>query len=218
MRGDGSQSKSKSKSFQCKLEDSPPADLSPQEDKHEDPWIQKDRLRGISGTTTTIDIPGTTTTTDISGTTTTIDICAVDEVPKGEWLLQSAKGRNRPVQQSGTVFVQPEPRPLTNDCLIQSLTDDTFTSVCIDSGAGESVCPIEAFPSYEKKKTYKTGTTYKAAGGQKLFNVGEVKPYFKSNGVAGCMAFQATTDVKKPLAAASRITEKTHHLRRRGAR
>ena len=97
-------------------------------------------------------------------------------------------------------------------CLIQSLTDSTFDSVCVDSGAGESVCPIEAFPSYKTVKTVKTGTTYRAAGGHKLHNVGEIKPRFKSSGVAGFMAFQATTDVKKPLASASRITAKGNRI------
>ena len=82
----------------------------------------------------------------------------------------------------------------------------------MDSGAGESVCPIEAFPSYKTVKTEKIGTTYRAAGGHKLHNVGEIKPHFKSSGVAGCMAFQATTDVKKPLAAASRITAKGNRI------
>jgi len=82
----------------------------------------------------------------------------------------------------------------------------------VDSGAGESVCPIEAFPSYKTTKTEKTGTTYRAAGGHKLHNVGEIKPHFKSSGVSGCMAFQATTDVQKPLAAASRITAKGNRV------
>ena len=97
-------------------------------------------------------------------------------------------------------------------CLIQALTDTTFGSVCVDSGASESVCPIEAPPSYKTVKTAKTGTTYKAAGGHKLHNVREIKLHFKSGGVSGCMAFQATTDVQKPLAAASRITAKGNRI------
>ena len=84
--------------------------------------------------------------------------------------------------------------------LVQAVQDDTFVSVCLDSGAGESVCPVDAFPSYATKKTLKTGTTYRAAGGQKLENVGEKRPTFRSGGVACSMAFQATTDVKKPSA------------------
>ena len=89
--------------------------------------------------------------------------------------------------------------------MIQNLTDTTFGKVCVDSGAGESVCPANAFPSYKTVKTAKTGTTYKAAGGQKLTNIGEIRPCFKSSGIGGCMAFQATTEVQKPLASASKM-------------
>ena len=92
--------------------------------------------------------------------------------------------------------------------MIQALTDETFEKVCLDSGAGESVCPVDAFPSYELKQTAKTGMTYTAAGGQALTNVGEKIPHFSSNGNNCHMAFQATTAVKKPLAAATRVTEK----------
>ena len=102
--------------------------------------------------------------------------------------------------------------PSSEPCPIQALTDTTFKSVCVDSGAVESVCPIEAFPSYKTVKTEKTGATYRAPGGHKLHNVGEIKPHFKSGGVSGCRAFQATTDVRKPLAAASRITAKGNRI------
>ena len=34
------------------------------------------------------------------------------------------------------------------DVMIQSLVKNP-TSICVDSGAGESVCPAEAFPDYE---------------------------------------------------------------------
>ena len=95
---------------------------------------------------------------------------------------------------------------------IQALTDESFRKVCVDSGAGESVCPIAAFPSYEAKKTAKTGATYRAAGGQQLTNVGEKRPNFMSAGIGGSMAFQATTDVQKPLAAASKIAGKGNRI------
>ena len=88
------------------------------------------------------------------------------------------------------------------------LTDASFGKVCIDSGAGESVCPVTAFPSYKTVATSKTGTNYRAAGGQKLTNVGEIRPSFSSNGQLATMTFQATTDVTKPLAAASQIAAK----------
>ena len=57
--------------------------------------------------------------------------------------------------------------------MIQNLTDESFTKVCVDSGTGENVCPVDAFPSYETKKSAKIGLTYRAAGGQALVNVGE---------------------------------------------
>ena len=92
--------------------------------------------------------------------------------------------------------------------MIQNIISGDFNKVCIDSGAGESVCPVEAFPSYETKKTAKTGMSYTAAGGDSLVNVGEKRPEFTAGGVNAWMAFQATTKVQKPLAAATRITEK----------
>ena len=92
--------------------------------------------------------------------------------------------------------------------MIQALSDVTFVKVCLDSGAGESVCPVDAFPSYEMKQTAKTGMSYTAAGGQASTNVGEKTPHFSSNGTNCHMAFQATTKVQKPLAAATRVTEK----------
>ena len=92
--------------------------------------------------------------------------------------------------------------------MIQALTDQSFTKVCIDSGAGESVCPVDAFPSYVTKQTAKVGARYTAAGGQSLVNVGEERPEFTTSGVDAWMAFQATTKVTKPLAAATKITAK----------
>ena len=95
---------------------------------------------------------------------------------------------------------------------VQALTDTSFSKVCVDSGAGESVCPVEAFPSYKTAKTEQTGTQHRAAGGQKLTNVGEIRPNFKSGGIGGSMAFQATTEVQKPLAAASKIAAKGNRI------
>ena len=67
--------------------------------------------------------------------------------------------------------------------MVQSLTDGNFNKVCIDSGAVESVCPVDVFPSYELKKSAKTGATYTAAGGQPLVNVGGKQPRFETNGM-----------------------------------
>ena len=96
--------------------------------------------------------------------------------------------------------------------MIQNLTEGSFTKVCNESGAGESVCPVDAFPSYELKKSAKTGATYTAAGGQSLVNVGEKRPCFETNGIVSWTTFQATTKVQKPLAAATRITEKGNRI------
>ena len=68
--------------------------------------------------------------------------------------------------------------------MVQALTDQSFTKVCVDSGAGESVCPIDAFPGYGTHKTANTGARYTAAGGQELINAGEKRPQLKSGGVA----------------------------------
>jgi len=95
--------------------------------------------------------------------------------------------------------------------LLQNV-EGNFSKVCIDSGAGESVCPEEAFPDYATYKTNKNGCKYRAAGGQELVNVGEKRPHFVTNGVKTSMTFQATTGVKKPLAAASRIAAKGNRI------
>lgn len=38
------------------------------------------------------------------------------------------------------------------EVMVQNLIDESFTKVCVDSGARERVCPVDAFPSYETKK------------------------------------------------------------------
>ena len=64
------------------------------------------------------------------------------------------------------------------------------------------------FPDYEMHQTEKVGNLYRAGGGQELRNLGEKRPKLKVNGVAIAMTFQATSHVRKPLAAASKITAK----------
>ena len=96
--------------------------------------------------------------------------------------------------------------------MLQSLKDGSFNKACVDSGAGESACPVGVFPSYATYKTKKTGLKYRAAGGQRLTNVGERRPRFKTNGQLFGLTFHATTDVKKPLAASSRITAKGNRI------
>lgn len=140
-----------------------------------------------------------------------IQIGGVDapaQLEEGSWRL--TKGRN--TRSPGCGDAPAATAKETESVPIQALTDTSFKKVCVDSGAGESVCPVEAFPSYKTTKTGKTGTTYKAAGGQRLTNVGEIRPCFKSAGINGSMAFQATTDVQKPLAAASKIAAKGNRI------
>ena len=74
------------------------------------------------------------------------------------------------------------------------------------------MCPVEAFPSYKTTKTEKTGAAYRAAGGQRLTSVGEIRPNFQSSGVGCSMAFQATTDVQEPFAAASKIAARGNRV------
>ena len=51
-------------------------------------------------------------------------------------------------------------RELRRRKMIQALTDQTFTKVCVDSGAGKSVCPIDAFRSYDTHKTSKSSRIF----------------------------------------------------------
>jgi len=95
--------------------------------------------------------------------------------------------------------------------MIQNLEKNP-TTICIDSGAGESVCPVDFFPDYETHETEKVGNLYRAAGGQELRNVGEKRPKLKIGGVPVSMTFQATSHVRKPLAAASKITAKGNRI------
>ena len=162
----------------------------------------------------------TTTTTTIAGATgAEIDIGTMLPIPRVEWKLVPAAKYTRSCKVTGTAASSSEKGTKPSSSgeeiqvqAVQALTDTSFSKVCVDSGAGESVCPVEAFPSYKTVKTEKTGTQYRAAGGQKLTNVGEIRPNFKSGGVGGSMAFQATTEVQKPLAAASKIAAKRNRI------
>ena len=80
--------------------------------------------------------------------------------------------------------------------------------ITIDSGAGESVCPIDMVPEEPLHKTNKIGTHYRAAGGQKLVNKGEKRIKFKAGSKIGKLNFQAINEVKKPLASAAKIANK----------
>ena len=99
----------------------------------------------------------------------------------------------------------------SEEVMIQSLEKNP-TEICVDSGAGESVCPVDFFPDYEMHETEKVGNLYRTAGGQELRNMGGKRPKLKINGVAASMTFQATSHVRKPLAAASKITAKGNRI------
>ena len=87
--------------------------------------------------------------------------------------------------------------------MIQALRGD-FEKVCIDSGACESVCPADAFPAYGTFRTSKNGSTYRAAGGQELINVGAKRQQFTINGTKTSMTIPGDDErEEKPLAAAS---------------
>ena len=77
---------------------------------------------------------------------------------------------------------------------------------------GAYVCPAGFFPDYEMHQTEKVGGLYRAAGGQELKDMGEKRPEFKTNGIATAMTFQATSHVRKPLAAASKIMAKGNRI------
>ena len=80
--------------------------------------------------------------------------------------------------------------------------------ITVDSGAGESVCPMDMVPEEPIHRTIKNGTTYRAAGGQSLVNQGEKRIKFKSGGSMASLNFQAIKEVKKPLASAAKIANK----------
>ena len=62
--------------------------------------------------------------------------------------------------------------------MIQNLTDESFAKVCIDSGAGESVCSGKVFADDQIKRADKVGSAYRAARGPQLVNIGAKSPMF----------------------------------------
>jgi hypothetical protein len=95
-----------------------------------------------------------------------------------------------------------------------SADDDTvklkkagFGKVIIDSGAGESVMPWQMLPQEPLVASSKANSRYRDASGHEMSNKGQKEVKMKINGKLASMVFQAT-DVRKPLAAVSRIVEK----------
>ena len=80
--------------------------------------------------------------------------------------------------------------------------------ITIDSGAGESVCPISLVPEEPIHETSKNGACYKVACGQTLINQGEKRIKFRAGQHIGKLHFQAIAEVKNPLASAAKIANK----------
>ena len=51
-----------------------------------------------------------------------------------------------------------------NEVMVQN-REQNPTIICIDSGTGESVCPVDFFPDYEMHQTEIVTNLYRAAGG-----------------------------------------------------
>ena len=80
--------------------------------------------------------------------------------------------------------------------------------ITIDSGVGESVCPLDMLPNEPLHESPKNGTRYRAAGGQSLVNHGEKRVKFRAGESIGRLHFQAIPEIKKPLASAAKIANK----------
>ena len=72
--------------------------------------------------------------------------------------------------------------------------------------------PCGRFPELRNEEVGQDWVNIYSGWGQSLINVGEKRPCFATNGVDAWMTFQATTKVQKPLAAATRITEKGNRI------
>ena len=82
--------------------------------------------------------------------------------------------------------------------------------ITIDSGAGESVWPVSWIGDWrkvEESDESRKGVGFVAANGGRMENFGKTKIEFGNEGKARSMGFHVT-EVKKPLAAVSRIIDK----------
>ena len=82
--------------------------------------------------------------------------------------------------------------------------------ITVDSGAAESVWPEDLLPEVMTRPSVgsRAGVNYVAANGQKMPNLGEKKIQFKTKDDLNSSTTFQVTQVKKPLAAVSKITEK----------
>ena len=86
--------------------------------------------------------------------------------------------------------------------------------ITIDSGAAESVMPMDFLPQQpmERSPTTKQNARYIAANGNVMHNAGQKRVRFQTkDGTVNAITFQATA-VRKPLAAVSRIVEKGNRV------
>ena len=156
-----------------------------------------------------------------------LDICPIDVEVPGKTTVGSTVGfplrsETRQIEDpaewrmtKATTYLQRDQEEQMK--MIQTITGGDLDRVCVDSGAGESVCPVDGFSQYPTRKMDTIGVKYRAACGQRLTNVGEKRPRFNTTGQLVSMTFQATTDVEKPLAAASTITPKGNRIVSDGA-
>ena len=81
--------------------------------------------------------------------------------------------------------------------------------ITIDSGAADSVMPMDTLKGVYPLLPKKEGVRFCAANGQTIQNYGRRQIAFRAKGRKGvnCMTFHVT-DVKKPLASVSKIVEK----------
>jgi len=126
-----------------------------------------------------------------------------DEIGISAILAQGVDRESEITIKSGRSWRQDQVK--SEEVMIQNLEKNP-TTICIDSGAGESVCPVDFFPDYETHETEKVGNLYRAAGGQELRNVGEKRPKLKIGGVPASRSCQGTSQVRKPLAVAAKIS------------
>ena len=80
-------------------------------------------------------------------------------------------------------------------------------SILIDSGASDSVAPLDTFPDINVFETAasRAGVQYTAAGGAKIRNEGMCRPVIQTtDGTTHSMAFQVA-GVSKPFGAVSKI-------------
>ena len=104
--------------------------------------------------------------------------------------------------------------PMSSNVSMEYHKDWYMVSILVDSGAGESVAPPDAFPQYKIYETdaSKSGLEYTAAGGHTLLNKGASQVLIHTlESEKRCMTFQIA-DVSKNLGSVSRIVATGHRI------